>query len=248
MAAELPALVCICLSQRRAASGGCSARTMRDDLEHLYANRFDERDRAWKEVVWRILWRRVFSRWIRPDDRLLDLGAGYCEFINSATARRRIAVDLNPATRSFAAPGVEVHPASADDLSFIGAGELDVVFTSNFLEHLPTKQVVTSVIEEVRRVLAVGGRFIVMGPNVRLLPGAYWDYFDHHVPLSDRSISEALLLHGFTLRAVESRFLPYTVKGAGPRWPWLVHAYLAARPLSSALLGKQFLVMAEKRS
>ena len=58
---------------------------MREDLERLYANRFDERDRAWKQVVWRILWRRVFRRWIGPEDRLLDLGAGYCEFVNSAT-------------------------------------------------------------------------------------------------------------------------------------------------------------------
>jgi SAM-dependent methyltransferase len=221
---------------------------MNDELERLYANRFDERDRAWKQVVWNILWRKVFHQWIRQQDRLLDLGAGYCEFINSATARRRIAVDLNPATASFAGAGVEVRAVSADDLSFLGAGDLDVVFTSNFLEHLPSKEAVTRVIEEVRRVLAVGGRFIVMGPNVRLLPGAYWDYFDHHVPLSDRSVCEALLVHGFSLRKVESRFLPYTVKGSGLRWPWLVHAYLAARPLSSAILGKQFLVVAEKRS
>jgi len=85
-----------------------------------------------------------------------------------------------------------------------------------------------------------------MGPNIRVLPGAYWDYSDHHVPLSDKSVSEALLLHGFELRHVEPRFLPYTVKGAGPRWRWLVEAYLATRPLSSALLGKQFLIVAAK--
>jgi SAM-dependent methyltransferase len=219
---------------------------MSDDLERLYANRFDERDRAWKQVVWGILWRRVFRRWIGPEDRLLDLGAGYCEFINSATARRRIAVDLNPAASACAAPGVEVRAVSADDLSFLGAGEVDAVFTSNFLEHLPSKQAVAAVFQEVHRVLAPGGRFIAMGPNVRLLPGAYWDYFDHHVPLSDRSVCEALLLHGFALQHVESRFLPYTVKNTRLRWPLLVEGYLAMRPISSALLGKQFLVVAVK--
>jgi SAM-dependent methyltransferase len=221
---------------------------MRNDLEQLYANRFDERDRAWKEVVWRILWRRVFRRWIEPADRVLDLGAGYCEFINSAIAGRRIAVDLNPETHRCAAVGVEVHATSADHLSFLGPGEIDVVFSSNFLEHLPDKDAVGRVLAEVERVLAPGGRFILMGPNVRLLPGRYWDYFDHHVPLSDRSLSEALLMRAFRLRHVEASFLPYTVKDSGPRWPWLVEAYLALRPISSQLLGKQFLIVAEKAS
>ena len=87
-----------------------------------------------------------------------------------------------------------------------------------------------------------------MGPNIRYLAGKYWDYFDHHVPLSHASVCEALELHGFQLAHVEPRFLPYTVKGARLRWPILVRAYLALRPLSSALLGKQFLVVAAKAS
>jgi SAM-dependent methyltransferase len=183
---------------------------------------------------------------VKPTDTVLDLGAGFCEFVNHAVARRRIAVDLNPETATCAAPGVEVRASSADDLSFLRDAEVDVAFTSNFLEHLPNKAMVGEVFDEVQRVLARGGRFIVMGPNVRLLPGAYWDFFDHHVPLSDRSVCEALVAHGFELRHVEPRFLPYTVKGSALRWRWLVEAYIAVRPLSSALLGKQFLVIAEK--
>jgi SAM-dependent methyltransferase len=219
---------------------------MNDKLERLYANRFDEDDLAWKKVVWRILWRRVFSRWIRPSDTVLDIGAGYCEFANSAVARRRVAVDLNPSAAQHAAAGVEVHATSAADLSFLKDGEVDVVFTSNFLEHLPSKAVLSRVFDEVRRVLVPEGTFLVMGPNIRYLAGRYWDYFDHHLPLTDASICEALLVHGFELSHVEPRFLPFTVKNAGPRWPWLVEAYLALRPLSSRLLGKQFLVVATK--
>jgi SAM-dependent methyltransferase len=216
------------------------------ELERLYAHRFDAADRAWKKVVWDTLWRKVFSRWVKPGDTLLDLGAGYCEFINSAVAARRIAVDLNPETRKLAAPGVEVRAVSADDLGFLAAGEVDVVFTSNFLEHLPDKQVVSHVIAEVHRVLEDGGLFVLMGPNIRYLSGRYWDYFDHHVPLSDGSLCEALLMGGFQLEHVEARFLPYTVKSRAPRWRWTVEAYLALRPLSSALLGKQFYVVARK--
>src|SRR5205814_217752 len=117
------------------------------ELEVLYANRFDARDRAWKNEVWGILWHRVFSRWVEPDDTVVDLGAGYCEFINHAVARRRIAVDLNPETARSADPGVEVRANSADDLAFLGM-EVDAVFTSNFLEHLSSKEAVARVLSE----------------------------------------------------------------------------------------------------
>ena len=219
---------------------------MSEELKALYANRFDERDRAWKDDVWAILWQRVFSRWIDGGDTLLDLGAGYCEFINHAVATRRIAVDLNPETARTAAAGIEVHASSADDLAFLRSAEVDAVFTSNFLEHLPSKEAVARVLSEVHRVLKSGGCFILMGPNIRYLAGRYWDYFDHHVPLSDASICEILLLKGFQLEHVEPKFLPYTVKGTRLRWRWLIELYLRLRPLSSGLLGKQFLVIATK--
>ncbi len=216
------------------------------DLTRLYENRFTDEDRAYKVQVWRVLWERTFSRWVRPGDTVVDLGAGFCEFINAARATRRIAVDLNPETQAQAAPGVEVHASSASDLSFLGSGQVDVVFTSNFLEHLRSKDEVTQVVREAHRVLRPGGTLIAMGPNIRLLPGAYWDYFDHHVPLSDRSACELLRLVGFELRHVEPRFLPYTVRSAFVRSVWLVRIYLALRPVSSALAGRQFLIVASK--
>ncbi len=216
------------------------------EVSELYANRFAEAERARKIRIWATLWDRVFSRWIHPDDTVLDVGAGYCEFINASIARRRIAVDLNPDTARLAAPGVEVHTTSATDLGFLADGEVDVVFTSNFLEHMPGKDVVTEIVKGIHRVLKPGGTLIVMGPNIRFLADVYWDYYDHHVPLSDRSVCELLALCGFEVRSVEPRFMPYTVKSRLPQWDWLVRAYLALRPLSSALLGKQFLVTATK--
>lgn len=219
---------------------------MSGELEALYANRFGERDRAWKDEVWGILWRRVFSRWLAGSGTLLDLGAGYCEFINHAVALRRIAVDLNPETAHTAQAGIEVQSTSADDLGFLRDGEVDAVFTSNFLEHLSSKDAVMRVFAEVHRVLKPSGRFVLMGPNIRHLSGRYWDYFDHHVPLSDASVCEALLLKGFRPEHVEPRFLPYTVKGTRLRWRWLIELYLWLRPLSSRLLGRQFLIVATK--
>lgn len=216
------------------------------ELTELYENRFDAKARADKARVWSILWQAVFSRWIRPDDAVVDLGAGYCEFINAAVAKRRIAVDLNPDTAKLAAPGVEVHNESVSELGFLRDGEVDVAFTSNFLEHLPDKNAVTLTLKAAFRVLRPGGTFIVMGPNIRFLPHLYWDYYDHHVALSDRSVCEGLSMCGFQIRHVEARFMPYTVKSLLPQWAWLIRGYLALRPLSSAFLGKQFLVVATK--
>lgn len=216
------------------------------DLTELYRNRFDENARAQKARVWKVLYEKVFGRWIRPQDTVLDLGAGYCEFINSARAQRRIAVDLNPDAASFVAPGVELHTVPANQLDFLPDASVDVCFSSNFLEHLPGKDEVSNVIREARRVLRPGGTLILLGPNVRLIPGPYWDFFDHHVPLSERSLGELLAITGFELLHVEGRFLPYTTRSALPQAPWLVALYLMMRPLSSFVLGKQFLIVARK--
>lgn len=217
-------------------------------LDALYANRFAPEEEAFKASVWSILWRRVFSRYIRPDDVLVDVGGGYCELSNAAVARRRIVVDMNPRAHGYAAPGVEVRIASAEHMSFLSDGEATVAFTSNFFEHLPDKAALERVVLEIGRVLAPGGRLIAVGPNVRLMPGTYWDFFDHHLPLSDRSLRELLETSGFEMEHIVPRFLPATTKIALPRWPWLVEAYLALRPLSSWAVGKQFLVIARKHA
>ena len=216
------------------------------DVKLLYRNRFDESDRARKARVWAVLYQRVFAQWIPEEATVVDLGAGFCEFINAARATRRVAVDLNPDTRDFAAPGVEVVAASASNLNFLANASVDVVFSSNFLEHLAGKDEVARTVQEALRVLKAGGTLILLGPNVRLIPGVYWDFFDHHVPLSDRSVCELLSITGFELVHVEPRFLPYTTRSALPQAPWLVGLYLACRPLSSAALGKQFLIVARR--
>jgi SAM-dependent methyltransferase len=215
-------------------------------LDVLYSNRFSPEELAFKARVWSILWRRVFSSFIRPEDVLLDVGGGYCELVNVATARRRIVVDLNPDTRGRAAPGVEVLTQSADDISSLADGSVTVAFTSNFFEHLPSREVLGRVVAEMHRVLAPGGLLLAMGPNIRFMPDTYWDFFDHQLPLSDRSVCELLVSGGFSLERVVPRFLPATTKLGLPQWPWLVEAYLSLRPLSSALVGKQFLVVARK--
>ncbi len=219
----------------------------RDQLRTLYRHRFPEHELKRKHAIWKALCRRFFSRYVNPTDTVVDIGAGYCEFINNIAAGRKIAVDLNPEVKRFAAPGVQVINESCAAISELSAGTANVVFMSNFLEHLPDKQMVLDTFREAHRILATDGRIIVLQPNIRFLYDEYWDFFDHRTPLSDRSLVEGLQLAGFVPELVIPRFLPYTTKSRLPQAPWLVDLYLRFPP-AWRLLGKQALVVARKKS
>jgi len=214
-------------------------------LEKLYRHRFDESELPAKLAIWRVLCDDFFARYVRPSDVVVDIGAGYCEFINNIRAGRKIAVDLNPRVREFAHADVQVINESCTTLASLPDASADVVFMSNFLEHLPSKQMVFDTLAEARRLLRPGGRLMILQPNVRLLPGAYWDFFDHHTPLTERSLVEALTMLDMDIRRVIGRFLPYTTKSLLPQSPALVRLYLRL-PWAWWLLGKQSFVLAAK--
>jgi SAM-dependent methyltransferase len=217
-----------------------------DDLQALYRHRFSEAELPAKNAIWKVLCAAFFQRYVDAErDAVLDLACGYGEFVNNIRARRKVAVDLNPDSPSVLAPDVEFHAVPADRLAPIADGSIDVVFTSNFFEHLPDKAVLQRVLAEVERVLKPGGRLIAMGPNIRYLPGAYWDFIDHHLPLSERSLVEALALAGLRTERAIARFLPYTTQSRLPKAAALVRLYLAL-PVAWPLFGKQFLVVARK--
>ena len=77
------------------------------------------------------------------------------------------------------------------------------------------------------------------------LGGAYWDFIDHKVALTHRSLAEAAELSGLETVRVIKRFLPYTTKRRLPVKPALVRAYLAFRP-AWHLFGKQTLYIARR--
>ena len=219
-----------------------------EQLAQIYRHRFDDDDRAFKVAMWKVLCRDYFQRFVAPSDTVLDLGAGSCEFVNAIDATRKIAVDLNPDTPQ-SAEDAEVLAQPVTDLSPVPDGSVDVVFSSNVLEHLDTKAAVLRTLQESHRVLRTGGTCIILMPNVRYLPGRYWDYFDHHTPLSHLSLAEGMTLAGFEVTQVIPRFLPYTVKSAGAaaRRVGLVRLYLRV-PWVWPLLGRQMLVVGTKPS
>lgn len=215
------------------------------DLSRVYARRFNQREKQQKNRVWRVLCRNFFQRYINESETVLDIGAGYCEFINHIVCRRRLALDLNEEIWSHAAPGVEIIQGVSTDLHPMPSDSIDVAFASNFFEHLLSKQDLLKTLFEVHRVLRRGGRFLILQPNIRYVGGAYWDFFDHHLPLTERSLVEALELVGLKPVEVRSRFLPFTTKSALPQHPFLVWLYLKV-PIAHRFLGQQSWIVAVK--
>ena len=217
-----------------------------NQLSRLYRNRFDAKELAEKQILWSALRKGMFQQYVPESGTVLDLGAGNCEFSNAIHARRRVAVDLNPETKHFANPAVEVLQTSSTDLSALTDGSLDTVFTSNFFEHLASKDVLMETLRESYRVLAPGGRIVVLMPNIRYVGIRYWDYLDHYLPLTHLSLVEGLELAGFSTERVIPRFLPYTVRDSKlPVTAGLVRLYLWFRPIWP-VLGGQMLVVARR--
>lgn len=215
------------------------------DLSDLYKIRFANDQLPRKNAIWQVICQDYLQRFIKPSATVVDIACGYGEFLNNIKAEKKIAVDLNPDSKGFLEPSVEFHQCMATDLGTVVQGQADVVFTSNFLEHLPDKKTLDQFLDQVLIALKPGGKFIILGPNLRYLPGEYWDFYDHHLGLTHLSLSEALQLKGFLVDVCIDRFLPYTTQGALPTHPLLVKAYLKF-PLVWRFLGKQFFIVASK--
>jgi SAM-dependent methyltransferase len=150
---------------------------------------------------------------------------------------------LNPDAPRFLAADVRFLQQDCSARWQCEDGSLDVVFTSNFFEHLPSKSALRLTLEEVFRCLKPGGKLLAMGPNIRFLPGEYWDFWDHHLALSDRSLAEGLESCGFSIAENHDRFLPYTMVNRREQPLFLLSWYLKLRP-TWRFFGKQFLVVA----
>lgn len=220
--------------------------------KELYSGRFSSDEQEIREVTWKVLTKDFFQKYIDADETVVDIGAGDGHFITNINCARKIAVDISPHVNELTKCGVEVCQTSALDFATKIGCQADVVFMSNFLEHLPDKRVLLEVLDECHRALKQGGRMIILQPNVRYVGSAYWDYIDHNIALTERSLVEALNVSGFDKLELIPRFLPYTTKSMlgsimkGSGRAWLVRLYLKV-PLFWRILGQQTLVVARKR-
>jgi SAM-dependent methyltransferase len=215
-----------------------------EELAKVYGNRFDA-VREYRQRVWRVLVEKFFQRFVPNNTVVLDLGCGYGEFINALSAGTKFGMDLNPQTKENLNEDVKFLQQDCSMRWPVDEASLDLVFTSNFFEHLANKTALGRTLEQVFRCLKPGGRLIAMGPNIKFAGGRYWDFWDHYLPLTETSLSEGLVVRGFEIEECYARFLPYTMVGARQYPLWCITAYLRV-PLLWRWKGEQFLVIARK--
>jgi cyclopropane fatty-acyl-phospholipid synthase-like methyltransferase len=191
-----------------------------------------------RAIVWAVVADHL-SRWVPPDAHVLEIGAGYCGWINAVRAARRVAIDIWPEVATHAAAGVEARVVdAATGLRALGESSYDVVLASNVLEHF-APDMAAAVAADVGHLLRPGGRFLVVQPNFRYAWTSYFDDYTHRSIFTDVSLPAMLRAQGFGIERVEARFLPYSMREAGvPIRGWLVRAYLASpwRPLAGQML------------
>jgi len=214
-------------------------------LQKTYQIRFAANQKRRAEI-WQVLSECYFQKFVRSTDTVLDIGAGFCEFSNSIVSQQTIALDLNPETAQTAKKNVLVISQDVTKPWSLSSDSVDLAFSSNFLEHLPDKTSVSFCLSEARRVLKPNGKLLLLGPNIRFCSDVYWDFFDHLIPLSDRSVMEALKIQGFEILSNVPRFLPFTMSDSAPPHPLFVKLYLKL-PWVWHILGAQFFVVSRKR-
>lgn len=188
---------------------------------------------VWREII------RLLERRLGVPNAFLELGAGYCDAINSSLAPSRVAIDIRPEFRSHAAPGVLAKVSRCDDLSWVADGSIDWVLASNLFEHL-TRQTLVSTLAQVRRLLSPAGMLIIIQPNFRLCCRDYFDDFTHlpEAVMTDRSMPDFLATQEYIPSLVIPRFLPFSLKSRLPVHRLLIRAYLHSpiRPFAGQML------------
>jgi len=212
----------------------------------LYGVRFDDREVSAKDAVWREIV-RFLQRYVDPSAPLLDIACDRGHFVRFVEAGERWATDIRDVSGSLPPEVHFVQSSGLDLANVVPNGHFGTIFMSNYLEHLDSGDAVIEQLRVAAQLLRPGGRLIVLQPNIRLVGSHYWDFIDHRVALTERSLLEAAELAGLGTSELITRFLPYSTKGRLPAHPALVRAYLAFRP-AWRLMGKQTLYVSEPRA
>ncbi len=193
---------------------------------------------------------------------LLEIGCGpgVHLFPLAHSYSRAIGMDLSPNMIAVAealrrthpcAADIELHAECAERLISIKDNSADAVLCAGAFEHMPDKP---AVLEEVRRVLKPGGRFVCLTLNDDYLwyrRFAPWLGYEVKHLSSDRFLNQAelrALLRGAELGVIELGYWRFVARGDMPSWAawmleWLDRAGTVCKP---ALLRGGLYVCAEK--
>ncbi|MFA5880479.1 MAG: class I SAM-dependent methyltransferase [Candidatus Margulisiibacteriota bacterium] len=214
-------------------------------MKKIYKVRFNGELRK-KQEMWKILCENYFQQFIDDkNDIVLDLAAGYGEFLNNIKAKEKIAVDLNEDIKNYISKDIKIIISDCKNIKDLQNNSVDKIFISNFLEHLNNTNEVIQVLKECYRILKTNGQIMILQPNICYVKEKYWFFIDHKTPLTHESLIEALKICDFKTKLLIKKFLPYSTKSNLPQNNFLIKIYLGF-PFLWWLFGKQSFVVAEK--
>lgn len=158
-------------------------------------------------------------------DSVLEIGAGYCDYINNVNAKLKYALDLSDIIEKYAKK--EVHTLVQDlhhEIS-IENNSLDIIFASNILEHFSVDEL-KEILPRLYTKLKKGGKLIVMQPNFTYCYKQYFDDFTHKSIWTHVSLKEFLETHKFQINTTKPKYLPHSMKSILPKTYILTKLYL----------------------
>lgn len=214
------------------------------NFSKIYDYRFADVNHSKKQLVWKEVSDYIYKLTDRPET-VLDPAGGMCEFINNVPSKEKWTIDLNGEfLDKYAAQSVK--KVIGDNLTVdLPPDYFDLVFISNFLEHLDSQEQVAEFLGKMRQTVKPNGFIAVMGPNFKYAYREYFDFADHTVCLSDLGAAEHLVGAGFNIKNIYPRFLPLSFRGGLPVNKFLIQTYLQM-PFAWRFFGKQFLLVAQK--
>lgn len=193
-----------------------------------------------RKEVWKAISQHL-SRYISPQSSVLEIGSGYCDFINNIVAKSKVAIDFDISSKQYCNPDVSFLHIKATEMEF-EENCFDVVLASNLFEHMNESDL-NELTTKIYKCLKHKGKLILIQPNYYYAYRTYWDDFTHIKAFSHVSLPDFLITKGFKILKTEKKFLPFSFKSILPKSYYLTKLYLKSfwRPFA-----KQMLIIAEK--
>ena len=214
---------------------------MNADYDGYHDTRFSYDEN--RSLLWKTLCDAYFNKIVPNNAAVLELGAGYCDFINNIQAKKKYAIDIWDGVKEFAEQNVHAVTGDLTNLDFIDDESIDFVFASNVFEHI-SQEHLSDCLEILFKKLKSDGTINILQPNYKYAYREYFDDYTHVSIYSDISLADFLKANDFHVIEVKPKFLPLSIKSRLPVSPTLIKLYLRF-PFSP--LGKQMLIRAQKR-
>jgi cyclopropane fatty-acyl-phospholipid synthase-like methyltransferase len=158
-----------------------------------------------RKEVWKAICQYI-TRYITPQSSVLDLGSGYCDFINNITAKSKIALDADISSMQYCDPSVSFLNIKATEMEF-EENSFDAIFASNLFEHL-NEHDLDELTKRKYKCLKYKGKLILIQPNYYYAYRNYWDDFKHVKAFRHVSFSDFLISKGFRNLKIKKKFSP----------------------------------------